>query len=114
MLTDPIALRNKLPKIWKTLSVRSLAIVVLAGLAQLSLLGQKASVVAANDENLVNAPEVAITQKTSGVISGTVLDTNGNVIRGARVVLTSPAGTGERVLQAGPKGNTRSPVPAGL
>ena len=104
MLADPIALRNKLPKIWKTLSVRSLAIVVLAGLAQLSLLGQKASVVAANDENLVNAPEVAVTQKTSGVISGTVLDTNGNVIRGARVVLTSPAGTGERVLQSGPNG----------
>src|ERR1035437_4857076 len=104
MLADPIALRNKLSKSWKTLSVRSLAIVVLAGLAQLSLLGQKASLVAANDETLVNAPEVAVRQKASGVISGTVVDTNGNVIRGARVVLTSPAGTGEGVLQSGPNG----------
>src|SRR5665213_3472936 len=104
MLADPIALRNKLPRIWTMLSVRDLAIVVLAGLAQLSLLGQDASVVAANDENFANAPEVAATQKASGVISGTVLDTNGNVIRGARVVLTSPGGAGERVLPSGPNG----------
>lgn len=37
-------------------------------------------------------------------VSGTVLDTNGDVIEGARVVLTSRSGGGEREMQSGPNG----------
>jgi Carboxypeptidase regulatory-like domain len=44
------------------------------------------------------------TEKGAANISGTVLDTNGNVIQGARVVLSNKAGTDERELQSGANG----------
>lgn len=115
MLPYPITLCNKHPKSWKVLSLRSLAIMVFAGLAPLSSLAQEASGAAASKQQLANAPAaVTDTLKPSGMISGTVLDPNGNVIRGARVVLTGPAGAGERVMQSGTNGEfTFSELPSG-
>jgi hypothetical protein len=42
--------------------------------------------------------------KATAIISGTVLDTNGDVIQGARVVVSNRTGTDERVLQSGTNG----------
>ena len=42
--------------------------------------------------------------KGNCVVSGTVLDTNGDVIQGAQVVLTNNSGGGKRELQSGPNG----------
>ncbi|HEV2485292.1 MAG TPA: carboxypeptidase-like regulatory domain-containing protein [Terracidiphilus sp.] len=115
MLAYPITPCNKRPRNWKVLSVRSTAIVVLAGLAPLSLLAQEVSSAAASNQQFANSPDVAAnTLKASGMISGTVLDTNGNVIRGARVVLTGPAKAGKRVMQSGANGEfTFSELPSG-
>ena len=47
-------------------------------------------------------------------VSGTVMDTNGDVIQGARVVLTSGSGGAEREMQSGPNGQFAfSALPAG-
>src|SRR5579863_6403685 len=52
-------------------------------------------------QNLVPA---RATEKGTANISGTVLDSNGNVIHGAKVVLSNRAGTDERELQSGANG----------
>jgi hypothetical protein len=47
-------------------------------------------------------------------VSGTVLDTNYDVIQGARVVLTSSSGAGDREIQSGPNGQFAfAALPAG-
>jgi hypothetical protein len=52
--------------------------------------------------------------KGTCVLSGTILDTNGDVVQGAQVVLTSRSGTGDRQVQSGPNGQfSFSSLPAG-
>lgn len=91
-----------------------LVIVILAGWAPVSAMAQDATNTVATDVGLPNAPGIAPPYSASGdtaadqqptaIISGTVLDTNGNVIQGARVVLTNRTGLGARVLQSGGNG----------
>jgi hypothetical protein len=85
---------------------------------------QQAAMSSANARELPDAPgfgaaatvldsQPTATQPT-GVISGTVLDTNGNVIQDAHVVLTNHSGTIERILQSGPNGQfSFTGLPAG-
>jgi hypothetical protein len=55
------------------------------------------------DESELEKPAAAIETGTA-IISGTVLDTNGDVIQGARVVLTTKAGTDRREVESGTNG----------
>lgn len=77
---------------------------------------QQSDTVTATSRELPNAPgatgSVEATQtgapqpgnKGDSVLSGTILDTNGDVIQGAEVVLTDNSGGATRELQSGPNG----------
>lgn len=68
----------------------------------------------ANDGILPNAPQPAQATNPSGTndsqqvgtgdVSGTVLDTNGDVLQGAQITLTGPSGFGKRTLVSGDDG----------
>ena len=56
----------------------------------------------------------AESSKNDGVVTGTVLDTNGDVVQGAHVVLTSRPGGPQHEMQSGPNGQfTFSALPPG-
>jgi hypothetical protein len=87
-------------------------ILALGGLAT-RLTAQQAGVPVVAAVELPDAPGVGIAPepgqaqgatKGTGIISGTVVDTNGNVIQGARVVLSNRTGTDEREMQSGSNG----------
>lgn len=66
----------------------------------------------ATDANQRQSPE--LNSKGNCVVSGTVLDPNGDVIQGAQVVIANRAGGGQREMQSGPNGQfTFSALPAG-
>jgi hypothetical protein len=74
---------------------------------------QQAAGASASDRGLPDAPgrgpsdgssEVPPPQRTPSTISGTVLDTNGDAIQGARLRLTTQTGESERILRSGSNG----------
>ena len=100
---------------WKALGLTAMAL-VFCGLVVPAHAQQGDSTITAKTE-LPDAPGVGagldvsdpdkpapVGEKGTGVISGTVLDTNADVIQGARVVLTNRAGTDERETQSGLNG----------
>lgn len=92
--------------------------VLFGGLAVRSY-AQQAPGLLAVPVGLPDAPSVSLLMSNSdseppaptetAVISGTVLDTNGDIIQDAHVVLTSRTGSIERVAQSGPNGQFNFP-----
>lgn len=95
----------------------ALAAILLVGAMSLSARAQQSETTVAAKPELPGAPglgagvddvgENQLSQsanKGTCMISGTVLDTNDDVIQGARVVLTDRAGDSPRVVQSGPNG----------
>jgi hypothetical protein len=101
------------------LGLCALAVAVFGACAPIGILAQTAPVAMASDPGLPDAPGVtasahAHTGDVSGVISGTVMDTNGDVIQGARVALDNRSGAAERVQESGSNGQFQfSGLPAG-
>jgi len=99
---------------WKAFRLCILAIAVSCGALQTSLSAQQTAGNVASDRGLPDAPgrgDVApsvgrksVSSPASAGISGTVLDTNGDVISGARVTLTATGGAEEYVLLSGGNG----------
>jgi hypothetical protein len=89
-----------------------LALPVLVGGLHSTAIAQQAPATVAANEGLPNAPgagEVSAVpagpaEQASAGISGTVMDTNGSVIPGARVKLGGHAGAGERTVLSGDNG----------
>lgn len=89
-----------------------LLLLFFAGLP-LRVRAQETSIVAASDPGLPDAPGFGQSgaagseeraQKSSGTISGTVLDPNGGVVSRARIVLTNRTGGAESVQESGANG----------
>ena len=100
-----------------------LAMIMAANWAPMVLTAQQ-TVTVANDSGLPDAPNIgssidksnqnAAGRRDSATIFGTVLDTNGSEVQGARVVLSNSTGSDKRTLESGSEGEfTFSGLPSG-
>lgn len=110
--------------VWRRLGLCTVAATLFGVCAPAIIVAQEVPVAVASDQGLPNAPDGAALSNAhtvapdpaniSGVISGTVMDTNGDVIAGARVVLDKRGGARELVQQSGSNGQFEfSGLPAG-
>lgn len=106
------------------LSASSLFILMLAGSAMRGANAQKAPAAVPGHQRLPDAPEVegqtgspgqaSVDPRAAGTITGTVFDANGDVLQGARVLLTAKSSPEERVQQSGSNGEfSFEALPAG-
>ena len=107
-----------------TIHLGNLMLAVLLSAAALTVHAQQTAEPIASNESLPDAPGIGTSTvgaeseptaaPSSAVISGTVLDPNGNVIEDAHIALTNRSGAIERVVQSGPNGQFAiADLPAG-
>lgn len=97
--------RNRRPALPVVILIGGLLLDALFGRMTALANAQQTDSTVASNVGLPDAPGVGQSaQSGSGSIVGTVLDTNGDLIQGARVVLSGRPGTAEQVLQSGNHG----------
>ena len=106
------------------LALFGLVVLPLASLAPMGVMAQQAPTAVASNQGLPDAPGLGASPYNSaaesnategpGMITGTVLDPNGSVIEGAKVVLSNGRPGGERVQDSGGNGEfSFAGLPAG-
>jgi hypothetical protein len=90
------------------------ALLIFSSLARSTVLAQESFSTSAHEGTFPDAPQPAqVTtpsglndshQTGTGILSGTVLDTNRNVLQGARVTLADPSGSAIRTVESGSNG----------
>jgi hypothetical protein len=109
----------------KSLVVAGSILLIFSGFPGLTARAQESSSLSAHDGALPDAPQPAqVTnplgandsqQRSTGGLSGTVFDTNRNVLQGARVTLADPSGSVTRTVESGSDGQFAfTGLPAGV
>jgi carboxypeptidase family protein len=109
----------------RPIAVAGSILLVFCNLAHFDAHAQERFSPSANDRVLPDAPQRAQATSQSGTndsqqigagdLSGTVLDTNGDVLQGAQVTLTGPSGFGKRTVVSGNDGQFAfTGLPAGV